>query len=138
MGIDDASDPIDGGPDVSTGEQATEYEITSDDRTWAILVHASAFSGLVVPFANIIAPLLIWLIKKEESPFVDDNGRNAVNFQISWTIYLIVSALLIIVLIGLLLLPLLGLAWIVLVILAAVRASNDEVYDYPLTIGFVS
>lgn len=125
-------------PDVSADTGGTEYDIRSDDRTWAILAHATGFVGLVLPFGNIIAPLLIWLIKKDDSAFVDDNGRNAVNFQISWSIYLIVSLVLMFVLIGFVLFPIIALAWLILVIIGSVRASNDQVYEYPLTIDFFS
>lgn len=119
-------------------DETVDYEITSEDRTWGILVHATAFAGFVFPFANILAPLIVWLIKKEESQFVDENGRQAVNFQITWTIFLLIAAASIFVLIGLVLLPLVGIAWLILVILATISASNEEVYDYPLTFEFIS
>lgn len=140
MATDDATDDNGGEPDVSATESTDQAgsELSSDERTWGILVHASGFVGLVLPLGNIIAPLLIWLVKREDSQFVDENGRNAVNFQISWSIYLFVSLLTIFVLIGLLLAPLVALGWLILVIVASVRASNEEVYEYPLTINFIS
>lgn len=125
-------------PNGTGDTSGVDYEVSSDDRTWGILAHASAFIGFILPLGNIIAPLLIWVIKKEDSRFVDENGRNAVNFQISWTIYLIVAALSILLLIGILLVPILLLAWLILVILATIRASNNEVYEYPLTINLIS
>lgn len=112
--------------------------ISTDERTWAILVHASAFVGMVFPFGHIIAPLVIWLIKRHDSPFVDANGKQAVNFQLSMTVYGLIAALLILVVIGFVLVPLVIIAWFVLVILATLRAGNDEVFEYPLTIRFVS
>lgn len=116
-----------------------EYTIKSDDRTWAILVHASGYTGLVFPvFGNIIVPLIIWLIKRDESRFVDENGRNAVNFQITWTIFLFIAAISIILLIGFVLTPLVALGWLVLIGVASINASNDVVYRYPLTIDFIS
>lgn len=114
------------------------YEVSSDDRTWGILTHAAAFVGFVVPFGNILGPLLVWAIKKDESQFVDDNGKQALNFQITWSILLIVSALSIFIVIGVVLLPIVGLAWLILVIIAIIRASNDEVYDYPLTMELIT
>ncbi len=53
-----------------------------DARTWAMLCHIGAFAGYIIPFGHIIAPLVIWLIKKDESPFVDDQGKESLNFQI--------------------------------------------------------
>ncbi|WP_117365319.1 DUF4870 domain-containing protein [Natrarchaeobaculum sulfurireducens] len=90
------------------------------------------------PSGNSIAPLIIWTIKKDESRFVDENGKQAVNFQITWTVLLAIAALSMLVLIGLLLLPLLALAWFALIIIAILRASNDRVYDYPLTLDLIS
>lgn len=80
----------------------------------------------------------MWAIKKEESQFVAENGRQALNFQITWTILLIIAGLSILVAIGLLLVPILALAWLILVIIAIVRASNNQVYDYPLTLDLIS
>ena len=77
-----------------------------DARLWAMLCHLSTFAGMVgIPFGNILGPLIIWLIKKDEYPFVDDQGKEALNFQISMTVYLIVSVLLCFVLVGFILLP---------------------------------
>lgn len=121
----------DGGADVPG-------EVTSDERTWAVLVHASALAGFVVPFGNILGPVLVWAIKRDESQFVDENGKEAVNFQITWTFLLVAAALTVLVGIGLLLLPLVALAWLVLVVVAVLRASEDQVYDYPLTLDLVS
>lgn len=115
-----------------------EDPVTSDDRTWGIIVHAAAFVGFVFPFGNILGPLLVWAIKKEDSTFVDDNGKAAINFQITWTILLILAALSIFLLIGLVLLPIIALAWVILVILAIISASNEVVYEYPLTIEIIS
>ena len=114
------------------------YDVSSRDRTWGILVHASAFIGMLVPMGHIIGPLLIWLIKKEESPFVDANGKEAVNFQISMTIYLVIAGFLVVVLIGLVIIPLLLVAWFALVAIASIRASNEQVYRYPATIRLIS
>ena len=129
-GVDDADDVSD--------SDTVDDEISSDDRTWGILVHAAAFVGVVVPFGNVLGPLVVWLIKKDDSRFVDENGKQALNFQITWTIVLFIALFTILVGIGVLLVPLVGLVWLVLVVLAIIRASNDEVYDYPLTIDLIS
>jgi len=118
---------------------------TTNPRQWAMWAHLSALAGLVIGF-NFLGPLIIYLIKKDEGdPFVRDQAAEALNFNLSFFIYLavgsIVTFVLILVLIGLLLLPLLAamiVAWVVFVIIGAVRANNGELYRYPLTIRFVS
>jgi uncharacterized Tic20 family protein len=108
-----------------------------DARTWAMLCHVAAFAGYIIPFGHIIAPLVIWLIKKDESPFVDDQGRESLNFQISISIYAIIAALLTLVVIGAVLLIALVIFDVVMVIIAAVRANSGEQYRYPLCMRFI-
>jgi len=109
----------------------------SQARNWAVLIHLSALLGFIIPFGNIIAPLVIWLIKKEESPFIDDQGKEAVNFQISMTIYAIISAILIVIIVGFVLLIAVGILEIIFIIIAAINASNGVKYRYPLSIRFI-
>ena len=106
-------------------------------RGWAMLSHLGAFVGVVIPFGNIIAPLVIWLIKKEESAFVEDQARESLNFQISLSIYMLAAGFLTFVLIGFVLVPAAGIFGIVVVIIAAVRANKGEKYRYPLCIRFI-
>jgi hypothetical protein len=118
----------------------------SDTRTWEVLCHLSALLLLIgIPFGNIFGPLIVWLIKRGDSPSVDEHGKESLNFQISLLIYLAVAtavtALLSLILIGLLLWPLLIIAFIIwpvldliLVIVASIKASNGEFYRYPLTL----
>jgi len=112
-------------------------EVDDEERTWGILAHAGGFAGLAVPFGNVIAPLVVWLVKRDESRFVDENGIRALNFQLTWSVILLVTALSVLVGVGLVLFPLAMLAWLILTVVGTVRAADDEVYDYPLTIGFV-
>ena len=58
--------------------------LSKDEKTWGMLCHISTFCGMIIPFGNILAPLIIWLIKKEELPFVSDQGKEVLNFQISY------------------------------------------------------
>jgi len=103
-----------------------------------MLCHLLALCGLLgVPFGHIIGPLVIWLIKREESPFIDACGKEALNFQISMTLYIIVSALLAFVIIGFILLPAILLINLVLTIIASIKASEGTFYQYPLTIRFI-
>lgn len=109
----------------------------TQERTWGLITHLSALVGFIVPFGHIIGPLVIWLIKKDESAFVDDQGKEAINFQISMTLYAVVAAVLILVVIGIFLLIGIGILDIVLVIVAAVKANAGEKFRYPLTIRFI-
>jgi len=109
-----------------------------DENLWAMLCHISVFAGFLMPFGNIIAPLIIWLIKKDEYPLVNDQGKEAINFQITLTIYLFASIILIILVIGIpLLIGLIFFGFIVTVI-AAIKASEGEKYRYPMTIRFIN
>ena len=108
-----------------------------DERTFGMLCHLLALAGYVIPFGNIIGPLIIWLIKKDEYPFVDDQGKQSLNFQISMMIYAIVSAVLMLVIIGFFLLIAVGIVNLVLVIMASMKANQGEAYRYPLAIEFI-
>jgi uncharacterized protein len=102
-----------------------------------MIAHLSALAGLVIGL-NWLGPLIVYLVKKDEHPFIADQSREALNFNLSVFIYIIASAILIILVVGLLLLPAVAIAWLVLTIIAAVRANNGEAYRYPLTIRLVS
>jgi uncharacterized Tic20 family protein len=109
-----------------------------DERMWAALVHVVALSLFIgIPFGNLIGPLIIWLIKKDQYPFVDQQGKESINFQISMTIYAIISGILVFVVVGIFLLVAIALIDIVLAIIAAVEANQGRPYQYPLTIRFV-
>ncbi|MBS1788905.1 MAG: DUF4870 domain-containing protein [Acidobacteria bacterium] len=115
------------------------YAISKDERLWGMLAHVLALSGYVgVPLGNLLAPLVIWLVKKDQSQFVADQAKESLNFQISLTIYAIISGLSILVLIGIVLLPLVLLAGAILTIVATVKANNGEFYRYPFTIRLIS
>ena len=109
------------------------------ERNWAMGAHLSTFLGCfgVVAFANIIAPLVIYLMKREESSFVADQAKEALNFQISMTIYLLLAGLLSMAFIGIPLLVVLALADMILTVVAAIKASEGTYYRYPLTMQFV-
>ena len=108
-----------------------------DQNMWAMLCHLTALAGFIIPFGNIIGPLVIWMVKKDEFPLVDDQGKESLNFQISMTIYYIVSAILIIVLIGILMLIGLAVFSLIMIIIAMVKANDGVAYRYPLCIRFI-
>lgn len=111
--------------------------LSQEDRTWGMLCHLSSLSGLIIPFGNIIGPLVIWLIKKDQSWFVNDQGKESLNFQISLTIYGIISGVLVLVVIGFFLLLALGLFWIIFTVIATMKANEGITYRYPLTLRLV-
>jgi uncharacterized protein len=128
---------------------AMNETVQTNDRAWNVVCHLSALIALVgIPFGHILGPLIIWLVRKGDSPSTDAHGKEALNFQISVTIYGLVAVAvtvgLMLVLIGFLLLPLLIVGLIVVplvdmvfVILAAVKASNGELYRYPFTLRLI-
>ena len=107
------------------------------ERTWAMFCHLSALVGYFFPFGNIIAPLIIWQIKKSESEFVDDQGKESVNFQITMSIVALVAIPLVFVIIGALLLVALAVFELVMVIIATIKANEGERYRYPISIRFI-
>ena len=116
----------------------------SQARTWNMLCHLSALSGFVIPFGNILGPLLVWQIKKNEFPSVNVHGKAALNFQITVTIAAFAGVIAALVLsffcIGHLLFPLvmlIGLAGLIFAIIAGIKANNGEDYKYPYSFELV-
>jgi len=114
-----------------------EAVLSKDAKTFGMLCHLIAFAGLIIPLGNIIGPLVIWLLKKDEFEFVDDQGKESLNFQISVVIYAIISAILMLLIIGIFLLVALGIFAAVMMIIATIRANEGQRYRYPLTIRFL-
>ena len=112
-------------------------EPTKDERMWGMFCHLIAFSGYLIPFGSVLGPLIIWLIKKDEMPFVDDQGKESLNFQLTMLIAVIISAILMLVFIGFLLLGVLIIFQIVVVIVASIKANDGIKYRYPYTIRFI-
>ena len=111
---------------------------TKDERMWAMFCHLGGFAIFIIPFVgHILVPLLIWILKKDESAFIDDQGKEALNFQISITIYGFISGILIFVLIGIPVLVVLGIFSLIMVIIAAISAFDGKPYRYPLTIRLI-
>jgi uncharacterized protein len=110
--------------------------INTEEQTFSMLCHLSALAWFI-PFGHILGPLIIWLIKKDQFPEVDRQGKESLNFQLSMTIYVIISIVLIIFVIGIFALIALGVLNVILVIVAAVKSNNGERFKYPLTIDFI-
>ena len=110
----------------------------SDVRQWAMFCHLGAFAQFVgVPFGGLIAPIVIWQIKKDAHPFIDEQGKESVNFQLSVLVAVIACIPLCFILIGFLLLVVVGIGNIVYIILAALAANKGEHYRYPVSIRFI-
>jgi uncharacterized protein len=111
--------------------------LTPDERTWGGAAHWGALVSAAVAL-GFLGPLLVLLIKGNESPWIRKQAVESLNFQISILIYAIISGILLLVLIGFVLLPIVGLMWLIFTIMASVKVSNGEDYRYPLTIRMVS
>lgn len=109
-----------------------------DEKMWGMFCHLSALSMFIIPFGSIIGPLIIWSIKKGDYPFVDQQGKEAINFNLSMLIYLLISAILIILVIGILLLIAIGIFQLIMIVIASIKANNGESFRYPLTIRFIT
>ena len=109
----------------------------AEQRTMGMLCHLLAFSGYVIPFGHLIGPLVMWLVKKDESAFVDANGKESLNFQITLTIATVVSGILCLLRIGFLLLPVVFVGGIVLTIIASIKANEGKVYRYPVCLRLI-
>jgi len=120
-------------------QEKPPVEIDSgQQKLWNTLCHLTALSAFIgVPFGNILGPLVIWLLKRNDLPSVESHGKEALNFQISMTIYFLVASPLILIVIGIPIMIGLGIADLVLTIIASVKANNDEPYSYPITIRFI-
>ena len=123
--------------DQTTPQPEPSQVDSRDQNMWAMLCHLSTLAGFIVPLGNVIGPLVIWMIKKDVYPLVDDQGKEALNFQISMTIYYVISGILILILIGIPLLIGLALFSLVVTIIAMVKASDGVAYRYPLSIRFI-
>jgi uncharacterized Tic20 family protein len=114
-------------------EEYPLFTPSSDERLLALLSHLLA----IVPGIGILGPLVIFLLKKDESSFVTANAKESLNFQITICLAFVASFILVFVLVGVLLLWILGIMDIVLVIVATVRASENQVYRYPFNLRLI-
>lgn len=129
-------------PDTSGGSPSR------DERQWAMFAHLSALAGGLVSgtfggWGVFVGPLVIWLVKREQMPFVDDQGKEALNFNITVAIVLVALVAFSVLTLGiglLIAIPLfivVGVAWLVLVIVATIRSNEGTAYRYPLTLRLI-
>jgi uncharacterized Tic20 family protein len=116
---------------------------SSEERTWALIGHLSAFSAFITGIGCIVGPLIVWLVKRDTMPFAADQAKEALNFNITLAIAFCALVLFSIVTFGLGLLiawpigAVLCVAWFVLTIIAAIKANEGVAYRYPFTLRLV-
>jgi uncharacterized protein len=116
---------------AETNVTPSPSEVSKDAKTFAMLAH------LLGIFTCFVGPLVIWLVKKDEHPFVDEQGKEALNFQITVAIAYVAASLLSFLCIGFLLFPAVGVVDLVFCILACVAANKGEHYRYPVSIRLI-
>lgn len=110
---------------------------SAEEKQWALFAHLSALVGYIIPFGSLIGPLIVWQVKKNEMPFVDDQGKEALNFQITIALAAVVCVVLMVVLIGFLLILVVGLFDLIFIIIAAIAANNGQAYRYPICLRLI-
>lgn len=128
---------------------------THEEKNSALFAHLASFGSLIFPFGNIIGPMIVWLIKKDQSEFVDEHGKESLNFQITYTIIILIlvglgvgsaissglndsdGGIAISLILFVTLIIFYALFALVLIIIAAVKASKGEMFRYPMSIRFI-
>ncbi len=118
-------------PEDMQGAEPDTGGVSKEDKTLAMLAH---LLGIISGF---IGALIIWLVKKDESPFVADQAKEALNFQITVFIAFVIASALLVVVIGAILIPVIAIANPVLCILAGVKANEGQMYRYPFAIRLI-
>lgn len=111
--------------------------LTESERNWAMLCHLSAFAGFFFPFGGIIGPLIFWLSRKDDSTWVNINGKAALNFNLSMLLYIVLALPLMLIIIGIPIIIALGILKIVCITIASIKSARGEVFRYPLSIPFI-
>lgn len=110
---------------------------TQSERDWAMFCHLAAFAGFFFPFGGILGPLICWISRKDESGWVDFNGKASMNFQLSLLLYTVLAIPLCFIVVGIPILVFIFILKIVCIILASIRAAKGDVFKYPLSIPFI-
>lgn len=110
----------------------------SEARMWAMIAHLAGFLGYFLPvIGSLIGPLIVWQLKKDLHPYVDEQGKEALNFQITVLIAAFVSLLLMLIAIGFVLIGIVAVGAIVLMIIAAIKANEGAPYRYPFCLRLI-
>jgi uncharacterized Tic20 family protein len=129
--------PPPGGPPAGGRPPGGPPLSPDQERLWGMLAHLLSFVAAYLAL-GFVAPLVVLLVFGPRSAYVRAHAVESLNFNLSWLLYAIVAGILLIIGIGLLILIALGIAYVVLVIMASVRANNGQFFRYPLTIRFIS
>ncbi|MDD3051786.1 MAG: DUF4870 domain-containing protein [Candidatus Cloacimonetes bacterium] len=111
--------------------------ISNEEKTFALIAHLGTFIGYFFVIGHVLVPLLVYLLKGNESTFIRHHALEALNFQLSMTILLVISIILIFLVVGIFTTIALGLYSLVVIIIASIKAFNGELYQYPYSIRFV-
>ena len=122
---------------ASAPEEAAALSLAPGERTFATFLHLSSLASYLMPLAGIVLPIVLWNMKKGESPALDRHGREVLNFTMSYLIYGAVCLVLCLALIGFFLLWIWGLLVVVFPVIAAVKAGEGQFWKYPMTIRFL-
>jgi uncharacterized Tic20 family protein len=109
-----------------------------DARTWAMICHLSALAGFFIPgIGFVLGPLVVWAIKRDESPFIDVQGKEALNFQLTMFLAFVVATVLVVIFVGLFLVLALAVAEVILIVIASVKVNEGVDYRYPVNLRFI-
>jgi uncharacterized protein len=111
--------------------------LSETERNWSMLCHLSSFAGFFFPFGGVLGPLICWLSRKDDSQWVNVNGRNSLNFQLSVLLYMVLAIPLCFIIIGIPIIFVIGTLKVICVIIASIKASKGELFRYPLVIPFI-
>ena len=111
--------------------------LSETERNWAMLCHLSAFAGFFFPFGGVIGPLICWLTRRDESSWVNVNGKASLNFQLSMLLYMILAFPLCFIIIGFPIIFLVLTLKVICIIIASLKAPKGELFRYPLAIPFI-
>lgn len=117
--------------------ELAEYEPDKEERTLALMAHLAGYAGLALPFGSVLGPALIYWLKRDESAYVEDQAREALNFQITLTLVALVAIPLVFVIVGVPILLIAGIWYLVGTAIGASKANDGEWYRYPATIRLV-
>ncbi len=107
--------------------------LSESERNWAMFCHLSAFAGFLFPFG----PMICWMSRRDESTWINENGKASLNFQLSMLLYTVLAVPLCFIIIGIPIVIVIGTLKIVCIIIASIRASKGEEFRYPLAIPFI-
>ena len=117
--------------------EVSSSTMSSDERMWGMLCHLSALTGFFSGIGFILGPLIVWLLKKDQYSFVDEQGKEALNFQITMFIAAVACMLLMLILIGILMFWILGAVNLVMIIIAVINANSGVHYEYPFSLRLI-